>query len=79
MLEKEKGGGVWLARRAGQARKGKEVKGQAETGVGQKMEGEFFKFKFFTNSSFQIQDQFKSNSSIVSNILPYSNKNEKFC
>ena len=42
-------------------------------------ERQFFKMNFFSNSSFQIQAQFKSNSSIVSNILPYLNKNGQFC
>ena len=47
---KEKGGGVRLGRRAGQARREREKRARPDPGVGLKMEeGEFFKFKFFSN------------------------------
>ena len=48
--KKEKGGGVQMHRRAGQARKGKKKRTGPVPVVGLKMEeGEFFKFKFFSN------------------------------
>ena len=65
---------------AGRAREGgKRRLGQFPRAGLKRKEGIFFQFKFFFfNSSFQIQAQFNSNSSIVSNILPYSNKNGQF-
>ena len=50
MLENEKGGGVWLGYRVGQARKGKKKRTGLVPRVGLKMEErKFFKFKFFSN------------------------------
>ena len=64
---------------AGRAREGgKRRLGRFPGARLKRKEGIFFQFKlFFFNSSIQIQAQFKSNSSIVSNILLYSNK--QFC
>ena len=80
--EMEKGGGMRLGRRAGQARKRRQKRAGPNPGVGLKRkEGRFFKMNFFSNSSFQIQAQFYVNhikSEYVFNILFISNINEQF-
>ena len=60
----------------GQEREG----GRAESGVGLEMKKESFSnLNSFRILVFKSQAKFQSISSIVSNILPYSNKNGQFC